>query len=55
MANVIYIRQKGPYGNGTPVLNARDVIGNEPFAVIWGDDLFYQRAKAAPEAADRGV
>src|SRR3990167_5154533 len=22
MANFIYIRQKGPYGNGTPVLNA---------------------------------
>jgi len=40
MANFIYIRQKGPYGNGTPVLNAKRVIGNEPFAVIWGDDLF---------------
>ncbi len=40
MANFIYIRQKGPYGNGTPVLNAKKIIGNEPFAVIWGDDLF---------------
>jgi len=40
MANFIYIRQKGPYGNGTPVLNAKRVIGDEPFAVIWGDDLF---------------
>lgn len=36
MANFIYIRQKGPYGNGTPVLNAKKIIGNEPFAVIWG-------------------
>jgi len=39
MADFIYIRQKGPYGNGTPILNARAVIGDEPFAVIWGDDL----------------
>jgi len=41
MANFIYIRQKGPYGNGTPVLNAQKIIGNEPFAVLWGDDVFY--------------
>lgn len=40
LANFIYIRQKGSYGNGTPVLNAQKIIGNEPFAVIWGDDLF---------------
>jgi len=43
LANFIYIRQKGPYGNGTPVLNAKKVIGNEPFAVIWGDDLFINK------------
>ncbi len=41
MANFIYIRQKGPYGNGTPVLNAREVIGDEPFAVLWGDEFIY--------------
>jgi UTP--glucose-1-phosphate uridylyltransferase len=40
MANFIYIRQKGPYGNGTPVLNAQEVIGDEPFAVVWGDDVW---------------
>lgn len=39
MAEFIYIRQKGVYGNGTPILNAEPAIGNEPFAVIWGDDL----------------
>ncbi len=39
LAKFVYIRQKGPYGNGTPVLEAKHVIGNEPFAVIWGDDL----------------
>jgi len=41
MANFIFIRQKGPYGNGTPVLNARHVIGDEPFAVLWGDEFIY--------------
>ncbi len=39
MANFIYIRQKGKYGNGTPVLNAEHLIGNEPFAVLWGDEF----------------
>lgn len=41
MANFIYVRQKGPYGNGTPILNARPIIGEEPFAVLWGDEFIY--------------
>jgi len=41
MANFIYIRQKGAYGNGTPILNAEPIIGNEPFAVLWGDEFIY--------------
>ena len=40
MANFIYIRQKGPMGNGTPVLNAEPLIGNEPFAVFYGDEFY---------------
>lgn len=39
MANFIYIRQKGPYGNGTPVLAGESVIEDEPFAVVWGDEF----------------
>ncbi|MFA5188228.1 MAG: UTP--glucose-1-phosphate uridylyltransferase GalU [Patescibacteria group bacterium] len=45
LANFIYIRQKGPYGNGTPILNSKKIIGNEPFAVIFGDDLFINKKK----------
>ncbi len=41
MANFIYIRQKGPYGNGTPVLTAEPAIEDEPFAVLWGDEFIY--------------
>ena len=40
LANFIYVRQKGPYGNGTPVLNCRHIIGDEPFAVLLADDVF---------------
>lgn len=43
MANFIYIRQKGPYGNGTPILTAESVIENEPFAVLWGDEFIYSK------------
>jgi len=39
MADFVFIRQKGVYGNGTPILNAQSVVGKEPFAVIWADDL----------------
>lgn len=39
MANFIYVRQKGPYGNGTPVLSASSLVENEPFFYVWGDDL----------------
>ncbi len=46
LANFIFIRQKGPYGNGTPVLCAKDVVGNEPFAVMWGDEFFYTPKKS---------
>lgn len=40
LANFVYVRQKGPYGNATPVLNCRHLIGNEPCAVLFGDELF---------------
>lgn len=39
MANFIYVRQKGPYGNGTPVLAAANLVRDEPFVFAWGDDL----------------
>lgn len=39
MANFVYVRQKGPYGNGTPLLNVRHLVGNEPFIYTWSDDF----------------
>lgn len=40
MANFIYVRQKGPYGNATPVACASHLIGNEPFIYTFADDFF---------------
>ena len=40
MANFIYIRQKGPYGNATPVQCAAHLIGDEPFIYTYADDFF---------------
>lgn len=45
LANFVYIRQKGPYGNGTPVLNAQHLLGEEPFVVAFGDDIFLSQDK----------
>lgn len=39
MANFVYLRQKGPYGNGTPLLNVKHLIGDEPFIYAWSDDF----------------
>lgn len=39
MANFVYVRQKGPYGNGTPLLNVEHLIGDEPFIYTWSDDF----------------
>lgn len=39
MANIHYIRQKEPKGLGDAIYCARSFIGNEPFAVLLGDDI----------------
>jgi UTP--glucose-1-phosphate uridylyltransferase len=39
MAEIVSVRQKGRAGNGHAVLAARSVIGNEPFAIFFPDDV----------------
>lgn len=41
MATIHYIRQKDPLGLGHAVAVAEDHVGNEPFAVLLGDDLIH--------------
>jgi UTP--glucose-1-phosphate uridylyltransferase len=39
LARISYVRQKSALGLGHAVLQARDLVGNEPFAVMLGDDI----------------
>src|SRR5579875_1407783 len=39
LANIAYIRQPEPLGLGHAVLMAKELVGNEPFAVILPDDI----------------
>lgn len=39
MANIYYIRQKEPLGLGHAIHCAKTFVGNEPFAVLLGDDV----------------
>ena len=39
MVNIFYVRQRQAMGLGHAILCARDFVGNEPFAVLLGDDI----------------
>lgn len=41
MVNIHYIRQKEPKGLGHAIYCAKSFIGNEPFAVLLGDDIVH--------------
>ncbi len=41
LANFAYVRQKGPYGTGTPIINAAHLIGDEPFIYTFADDFVH--------------
>ena len=45
--NVHYIRQKYMRGLGDAILCARSFVGDEPFAVLLGDDVIYHPEKSA--------
>lgn len=52
MANFVYIRQKGPYGNGTPVLSAASLVDDEPFVYVFGDDLVKSKVSFAKQMVE---
>ena len=45
--NVHYVRQKYMRGLGDAILCAKSFVGNEPFAVLLGDDVVYHPARSA--------
>ena len=47
--NLHYISQKEPKGLGHAILCAKSFVGNEPFAVLLGDDVVYNEEKPCLE------
>ena len=45
MVNIHFIRQKEPRGLGHAILCAKTFVGDEPFAVLLGDDVVYNDRK----------
>lgn len=52
MANIHYVRQKEARGLGHAVYCAKTFVGNEPFALLLGDDLVYSTTPCIKQLAD---
>src|SRR4051812_31887479 len=52
MINVAYVRQGEPLGLGQAVLVTRELVGNEPFAVILADDVIDANPPALKQLID---
>jgi UTP--glucose-1-phosphate uridylyltransferase len=52
LANIHYIRQKEPNGLGDAIYCARKFIGNEPFAVLLGDDIVQSETPCLKQLID---
>ncbi|WP_054742705.1 UTP--glucose-1-phosphate uridylyltransferase GalU [Cellulosilyticum ruminicola] len=53
IANLYYIRQKEPKGLGHAILTARTFIGDEPFAVLLGDDVITSEKPALQQMIEK--
>ncbi|MDD3646700.1 MAG: UTP--glucose-1-phosphate uridylyltransferase [Candidatus Gracilibacteria bacterium] len=52
MANIVYVRQPYPRGDGEAILRTKNLIGDEPFLVLFGDDLVDYEQSAASQLVD---
>jgi len=52
MARISYVRQKEALGLGHAILQARDLVGNEPFAVLLSDDIIDSEVPALQQLID---
>ena len=53
MIDVSYVRQKEALGLGHAVLRAKELVGNEPFAVVLSDDVIDSEIPCHPPVAGR--
>lgn len=49
IAEFVYVRQKEQRGNGDAILTAKNVVGDEPFIVMWGDDFIVAEPSRAKQ------
>jgi len=49
---IAYIRQQAPLGLGHAVWCARNIVGNEPFAVLLADDLMHSKISCLRQMVD---
>lgn len=52
LANFIYVRQNPQYGNGVPVLSAQNLVKDEPFVFVWGDDIVKSKISFTKQMID---
>lgn len=52
MAEFVYLRQKGPSGNATPILNVKHIMRDDPFLMFWGDDFIDAEPSRAKQLID---
>lgn len=52
LAKFIYVRQSEPKGDGDAILCAKEVIGNDPFVVLFGDDIIAGPKPATKQLLD---
>ena len=52
MARVSYVRQRAALGLGHAILQARDLVGDEPFAVMLSDDIIDSKTPALKQLLD---
>ena len=52
LANVTFLRQKTTRGLGHAIGRARAFVGDEPFAVLYGDDIIFSRTPVVKQLID---
>lgn len=52
MANIYFLRQHEPRGLGHAVACARNFVGDEPFAVLYGDDVIFSDVPVVKQLTD---
>lgn len=53
MANIVYVRQPYPKGDGDAILRTKNLIWNEPFLVLFWDDIIDNKVTAAQQLIEK--